>query len=305
MKKSNIKLFSLLFAAFTMTATMVSCGNDDNKSNPETNTGGTGEDISNYKTHRTLPAWSTISFSYIDEPMYDSGIKLETKYGYNKVNGTTISEYDSLFFFSSVWGTGKFDMLKHTGVMLVAGHGKEAKPYDASVTGSIDEGKVVITIPGMMGGTTINLMPGDAPFGLVISKTYTVNTYSEFSVAGRDFPKYQPTANEKVVITPSVKDNYAKANIAFTSTAQTSWGVFDFQSVEVTEADDIYTITGEGKCTMANPRDPSATPNVYTATIEGTITGDKLVGTIKVPEVHGVTIYLNPDDFDTVINSGK
>ena len=56
---------------------------------------------------------------------------------------------------------------------------------------------------------------------------------------------------------------------------------------------------------MANPRDPSATPNVYTATIEGTITGDKLVGTIKVPDVHGVTIYLNPDDFDTVINSGN
>ena len=102
MKKSNIKLFSLLFAAFTMTATMVSCGNDDNKSNPETNAGGTEGSSSNTESFSKVSGWGVVQFAY--STMYDANEKIEIRKGKKTVNGTTVS-FDSLYFTSPMWGT--------------------------------------------------------------------------------------------------------------------------------------------------------------------------------------------------------
>lgn len=307
MKKSNIKLFSLLFAAFTMTATMVSCGNDDNKSNPETNAGGTEGSSSNTESFSKVSGWGVVQFAY--STMYDANEKIEIRKGKKTVNGTTVS-FDSLYFTSPMWGTGKFDLTTKTGSLTVPRRNPqtmepmgEAKTYDATVTGSSKEGQFVFTIPALMqGGTTITTIIGGMPVAVEISKTYDINSYVD-NASNYFQPKSYATSGEKMVIVASPESRYVKVNIEYTSKSTPSWGTYVFKNIEVDINSDKYTLYGDGTATIVNHN--NNTSKEYTATIEASVMNGKITGKISIPVMGGITIHLNPEDFDTVINNGN
>ncbi len=292
MKKSNIKLFSLLFAAFTMTATMVSCGNDDNKSNPETNNGDNSEvHINSVVSRSDLSVWGLIESVEAEDPMYDAQEKIEIIKGYISVNDSKVA-YDSLYIYSPVMGTGKFDMNTKTGTMNILS--ANLQTFEARLSGSISEKQFVIQIPSYKGGTTITSHIGK-------DNIYTLNTYADNA---RNYfqPKSYATANEKMVII--LNTNQETANIYFTSQSTPSWGTHVFTNISAVHQSDSYQISGEGSAIITSSR--TGELNTYLVSINATFKDGKITGEISVPSVMGgITIHLNPEDFDTVINNGN
>ncbi len=304
MKNFKFTTLIALIATLAFSATMTSCG-DDEKSNPETNTGG-GSDSSSSSTGfiSKVSGWGIVKFTY--STMYDANEIIETKRFKKTVNGQTVS-YDSLFFSSPLWGTGKFDLDTKTGSMTIQRRNPqtmepmgEAKNYDASVSGSSKEGQYVFSIPALMGGTTITTIIGAIPEAVEISKTYDINTY----VDNTNYyfqPKSYASANETMVIAPNPESRYTTVNIQYTSQSQPSWGVHTFTNVAVEAQDNTYRLTGNGKAQIASSRDGSI--GTYDTTIDATVKDGEITGEIKVPGVMGgITIHINPADFDDVIN---
>ena len=305
MKKNLTKAFIAILASLMLTTTFTSCG-DDEKSNPETNTGG-GSDSSSSSTGivSKVSGWGIVKFTY--STMYDANEIIETKRIKKTVNGQTVS-YDSLFFSSPLWGTGKFDLYTKTGSMTIQRRNPqtmepmgEAKNYDASVSGSSKEGQYVFSIPALMGGTTITTIIGSIPEAVEISKTYDINTYVDNTNNYYFEPKSYASANETMVIAPNPESRYTTVNIQYTSKSTPSWGTYVFTNVEVDSQNDTFTISGEG--TAAIKSNHSDAVNNYPATIDATIKDGEITGEIKVPGVMGgITIHINPADFDDVIN---
>ena len=305
MKKNLTKAFIAILASLMLTTTFTSCG-DDEKSNPETNTGG-GSDSSSSSTGfiSKVSGWGIVKFTY--STMYDANEIIETKRFKKTVNGQTVS-YDSLFFSSPLWGTGKFDLYTKTGSMTIQRRNPqtmepmgEAKNYDASVSGSSKEGQYVFSIPALMGGTTITTIIGSIPEAVEISKTYDINTYVDNTNNYYFEPKSYASANETMVIVPNPESRYTTVNIQYTSKSTPSWGTYVFTNVEVDSQNDTFTISGEG--TAAIKSNHSDAVNNYPATIDATIKDGEITGEINVPAVMGgITIHINPADFDEVNN---
>ena len=298
MKKSNIKLLSMLFAACTLSATMVSCGDDDNKTNPEQNVnnngGSTVEDRTTSSVQR-FTAWAEVSFSYVQTPMYDDSVSIEIK-----TTNTNGVETGTLTFTSATWGKGTFDLTTKTGKLEVSHHGS-TNTYDATLSGTYKEDNLVITLPSLMNGTTIKIHMGGIPYTIEISHSYDVNTYANCKY----FKNYQPTEGETAVVAANTEDDYETVNISYTST---TWGTCTFTSVTVTPTNkagvDEYKISGSGVCLMPGMNGGEA--KEYAAEIDGTIINDEFVATIQIPSVMGgTTIYLNPEDFEEVKNSAS
>lgn len=305
MKNFKFTTLIALIATLAFSATMTSCGDDDNKTNPETNTGG-GSNSSSSSTgfNSRVSGWGIVKFTY--STMYDANEIIETKRFKKTVNGQTVS-YDSLFFSSPLWGTGKFDLYTKTGSMTIQRRNPqtmepmgEAKNYDASVSGSSKEGQYVFSIPALMGGTTITTIIGSIPEAVEISKTYDINTYVD-NTNNYFPPKSYASANETMVIAPNPESRYTTVNIQYTSKSTPSWGTYVFTNVEVDSQNDTFIISGEG--TAAIKSNHSNTVNNYPATIDATVKDGEITGEIKVPGVMGgITIHINPADFDDVIN---
>lgn len=282
MKKSNIKLFSLLFAAFAMTATMVSCGNDDNKSNPETTNGGTDPYSGN--TERTsASAWSIASFAVSPTPIFTGDEKVtETK--------------DSVFYTSPVWGEGKFGKADKKGFVLIAGRDGNKKSYPATMSGSFFDYTLELNIQ-LHGTTLIKVIPGALTTATDISKIYTGGEYAN----AQYFSKFRPNKDIKVVILPDGKQ-FTTVSIKYVSP---TWGEFVFNNVEVSEIQGGYTIFGKGNGVIPNEHGEGTVEKA--ADIEGTIINGVLKAEIKVPSLMngGTTICFNPDDFQTVYDEAQ
>lgn len=305
MKNFKFTTLIALIATLAFSATMTSCGDDDNKTNPETNTGG-GSNSSSSSTgfNSRVSGWGIVKFTY--STMYDANEIIETKRFKKTVNGQTVS-YDSLFFSSPVWGTGKFDLDTKNGSITVQRRNPQTlqptgnpQTYDATVSGSSREGQFVFTIPSLMGGTTITTIIGSIPEAVEISKTYDINTYVD-NTNNYFPPKSYASANETMVIAPNPESRYTTVNIQYTSKSTPSWGTYVFTNVEVDSQNDTFIISGEGTATIKSNH--SDTVNNYPATIDATIKDGEITGEIKVPGVMGgITIHINPADFDDVIN---
>lgn len=306
MKNFKFSTLFALIATLAFSATMTSCGDDDNKTNPETNTGGPSNS-SNTQTFSKLSGWGIVKFAY--STMYDANEKIEIRKGKKTVNGNTVA-FDSLFFNSPVWGTGKFDLDTKNGSITVQRRNPQTlqptgnpQTYDATVSGSSREGQFVFTIPSLMqGGTTITTIIGAMPVAVEISKTYDINSYVDN--ANNYFePKSYATSGEKMVIVANPNSNYEKVNIEYTSLATPrSWGTHVFTDIEVDILNnDSYALRGDGTATIASH---SGTPNTYAVSIDAIVKDGKVTGKITIPGVMGgITIHLNPDDFDDVINN--
>ena len=290
MKNFKFSTLIALIATLAFSATMTSCGDDDNKTNPETNTGGNSEvHINTVVSKSDFSVWGLIESVEAEDPMYDAKEKIEIIKGYISVNDTKVS-YDSLYIYSPVMGTGKFDMNTKTGTMNILS--ANLQTFDARLSGSISEKQFVIQIPSYKGGTTITSHLGK-------DNIYTLNTYVDNA---RNFfpPKSYATSNEKMVII--LNTNQETANIYFTSQSTPSWGTYVFTNISAVHQSDFYQISGEGSAIIAISR--TGELNTYAVSIDATFKDGKITGEISVPSVMGgITIHLNPDDFDDVINN--
>lgn len=299
MKNFKFTTLIALIATLAFSVTMTSCG-DDEKSNPETNTGG-NTSYSGYESLSSTKAWGIVNSQYAT--MIDSGENIETV-RCNKTIGNKTEQYDSIFFTSPTWGTGKFDLDTKTGTMrgphrnpqTFEKMGDELYNYDATISKEKNGKAYVINIPALMyGGTTITSYIGAMHEDFTETKTYTINTYVDN--ARNYFPaKSYPSADETLVIAP--KPTFV---ISYTSQSTPSWGTYEFTKLSVDAEKGSYKITGEGKAQIASPRDGSI--GTYDTTIDATVKDGNITGEINIPGVMGgIIIHINPADFDDVIN---
>lgn len=278
------KNFIYLLAAVLSLPLFTSCSNDDD------NNGGI-----NF-SEQTYDAWSKVVFAY--GTMFDAGETL------------TVSK-TAVAFHSDTWGDGTFSVneftqnqdgsysIQATGSLTIAGHSAsaEAKSYDATVTGTIAANAQTFTIslPSVMGGTTLLVTVGEMPLAAAVDGTYTGGTYADAAY----FDKFKPTKGEKAVI----KANDALDAATLTYTSET-WGEFTFEAISITKnTDGSYTLAGEGKTLMPGMNGES---KEYAATLNGTISNKTLVATFAVPSVMGgTTVYFNAADFDEVYNAAN
>ncbi len=323
MKKIYLKAFFAFAVALMTSAILVSCGDDDTKQNPETQNQNTTDQNTKEQNSQSVDI-TPIAKTYKVNTYADTQAGYFTKYQPTENQDLQITVNDdrktvTVEFTSTAqtsWGTFIFPAAEVTlteGTYSVKGEGTDDMPNPHSGTTSQYSAKLDITIvndnltgtieiPGVMGGVTIFLNPEDfvaeTPATVsnadLIANLYKVNSYSQFMT----FDKYQPTANQNLVILAN--DDKETVKVEFTSTAQTSWGSFTFPAIPVTKEGDTYVIEGEGTTQISNPRNPSAGASEYSATIAATITDGIITGTITIPDVHGATIFLNPADFDEV-----
>ena len=225
----------------------------------------------------TYQAWGAVLFSYVTSPMYDAGESIE-------VTSETIK------FHSDTWGDGSFAAANGEGTLTMAGHGG-AKDYAANITGSVESSQFVISVPSVMGGTTITVTLGDMPAAVAVDGSYKAGTYANASY----FQKYSPLADQTVTI----KVNEGLQTVSVSHTSET-WGTFTYATVTVTANEDgSYTLAGEGTCAM-----PSMQGGVknYASDFKGTVKDGVLTAELAVPAVMGgVTVMFNPADFEEVM----
>ncbi|MBR1668956.1 MAG: hypothetical protein IJ693_11865 [Bacteroidaceae bacterium] len=263
MKKN---LLSIALMATALLAGLTSCSNDDDDSPAPV-------------LYTTYDAWSAVTFVYSPNPMYDDG---ET---------VSISK-DSIKFHSDTWGDGKFGIQSGEGVLAMENHRTGGvQEYEATISGTKDTG-FVITVPSVMGGTTLSVTIGEMPTACAAAGTYKAGIYTNAAY----FQKFQPTADQSVSIT--VNEDMETLTVNFTNS---TWGTFTYEAVSVTKNEDgSLSLTGDGKCAMPSMRDPSAVTE-YESNFTGTITDGELVAEFSVPGVMGgTTVLFNPADFDEV-----
>ena len=83
------------------------------------------------------------------------------------------------------WSDGSFAAANGEGTLTMAGHGG-AKDYAANITGSVESSQFVISVPSVMGGTTITVTLGDMPAAAFTYATVTVtaNEDGSYTLAG-------------------------------------------------------------------------------------------------------------------------
>ena len=226
----------------------------------------------------TYQAWGAVLFAYITSPMYDANETIE-------VTGETIK------FHSNTWGDGVFAAATGEGTLTMAGHGG-TKDYAADITGSVESKQFVISVPSVMGGTTITVTLGDMPAAAAVDGSYKGGTYANAAY----FKKYSPAADQTVTI----KANEGLESVSVSHVSET-WGTFTYPAVTVTAGEDgSFSLEGEGTCAM--PSMQGGGVNDYASDFKGTVKDGVLVAEFIVPSVMGgTTVLFNPADFDEVI----
>ena len=129
---------------------------------------------------------------------------------------------------------------------------------------------------------------------MIINLIYVDNANNNFP------PKSYRSTDETMVV--AVNPDYETVNIQFTSKSTPSWGTYVFSNVSVERKSNAYYLSGEGTTVITNNHNGSVSN--YAATIDATVKDGNITGEINIPGVMGgITIHLNPDDFDDVINN--
>ena len=201
-------------------------------------------------------------------------------------------EANTLTFKSSTWGNGSFDLTTNSGSLEMDNHRGGVSSYAATISGSADEKVFVITLPSVMGGTTITSTLGTMPVALNVVGTYKGGTYADALY----FKKNSPTPDQSITITAN--EGYETVKISHVSE---TWGTFTYDAATVTDnGDGTYTISADnGNCAMPNMKTGAITD--YVSTFSGTVANSELVADLAVPAVMGgTTLFFNPEDFENV-----
>lgn len=273
-----------LFMAVALMAGFASCNDDDEPDIPAAQT-----------VAGSYSAYSSASFMYSATPMVANGESVVVTantdgtvnvtltsgtWGTTTVNNATVVKSSSDY---SITGSGSVAMGMHAG---------STKNYDCTLVGTISSNKsaynFVVTVPSVMGGTTITFVNGEASAAQILQGSYsgTSTMVMKYMPEGVDYTGQTTTitANEDGTI-----------NIAYSfittdeETGETStMGSVELKNVVVTESGDNYTFSvSEATFSMGM----SGTLSDYTCNVEGTISKDKETYSIvyTLPSVMGGT----------------
>ena len=210
--------------------------------------------------------WSSASFKYSPTPMVTDNEKLTIAATDNKM---------SVLLVSNQWGTATFGDVKAveegtgfkltgTGTASLGMHGSTST-YDCTLEGTVSKDKktvsVVITYPGVMGGTTLTFTLGEAPAAKLLAGSYdgwTNGSCAYFSGLTQDGEELNITANEDGTV-----------DVKLTSQ---KWGETTITGVSAAKTADGLTLSGSGKFSMSMG---GSEPREYDCTLEGTVSSDK------------------------------
>lgn len=143
--------------------------------------------------HSSFTGYLLVSSSYFQNTYYGDQAKV-----------TVLTAGDKYFakFEDPTWGNGMFEVtigrgtMQGSGTLTMAAHNGTAKTYSATLSGAMTN--FSISVPAVMGGTTINWVYGD-PGAYKVAGTYSA--YDNIDVGGMGSFKYTSADSVSYVIT--------------------------------------------------------------------------------------------------------
>lgn len=267
-----MKLKNLL--AMTAIALLTaSCSDDDNNENesinPAVNIAG------------TYAGYSEAAFQYTDTPLVSADESLTIQTDADNTTAT-ITYTSSSFGEFTISGT---EVTYANGTYTLSGEGStimgmsgNVNEYECTLKGTLNEAKnegtFTFNVPAVMGGMNITFILGEVPVSKLLAGSY--EGWTEASCAY--FEGMQAT-DQTLSLTANADDTFT---LAYTSD---SWGEFSFESLSVTSANGIYTLSGKGVTMMGMDGNVSE----YPCTVTGSIDANKenVSFTFTVPGVMG------------------
>lgn len=267
-----MKLKNLL--AMTAIALLTaSCSDDDNNGNesinPAVNVAG------------TYAGYSEAAFQYTNTPLVSADESLTIQTDADNTTAT-ITYTSSSFGEFTISGT---EVTYANGTYTLSGEGStmmgmsgNVSEYECTLKGTLNEAKnegtFTFNVPAVMGGMNITFILGEVPVSKLLAGSY--EGWTEASCAY--FEGMQAT-DQTLSLTANADDTFT---LAYTSD---SWGEFSFESLSVTSANGIYTLSGEGVTMMGMDGNISE----YPCTVTGRIDANKenVSFTFTVPGVMG------------------
>ena len=267
-----MKLKNLL--AMTAIALLTaSCSDDDNNGNesinPAVNIAG------------TYAGYSEAAFQYTDTPLVsaDESLTIQTDADNTTATITYTSSSFGEFTISGTkvtYASGTYTLSGEGSTMM--GMSGNVSEYECTLKGTLNEAKnegaFTFNVPAVMGGMNITFTLGEIPVSKLLAGSY--EGWTEASCAY--FEGMQAT-DQTLSLTANADDTFT---LAYTSD---SWGEFSFESLSVTSANGIYTLSGKGVTMMGMDGNVSE----YPCTVTGSIDANKenVSFTFTVPGVMG------------------
>lgn len=267
-----MKLKNLL--AMTAIALLTaSCSDDDNNENesinPAVNIAG------------TYAGYSEAAFQYTDTPLVsaDESLTIQTDADNTTATITYTSSSFGEFTISGTkvtYASGTYTLSGEGSTMM--GMSGNVSEYECTLKGTLNEAKnegtFTFNVPAVMGGMNITFTLGEIPVSKLLAGSY--EGWTEASCAY--FEGMQAT-DQTLSLTANADDTFT---LAYTSD---SWGEFSFESLSVTSANGIYTLSGKGVTMMGMDGNVSE----YPCTVTGSIDANKenVSFTFTVPGVMG------------------
>ena len=250
-----------------------SCSDDDNNGNesinPAVNVAG------------TYAGYSEAAFQYTDTPLVSADESLTIQTDADNTTAT-ITYTSSSFGEFTISGT---EVTYASGTYTLSGEGStmmgmsgNVSEYECTLKGTLNEAKnegaFTFNVPAVMGGMNITFTLGEIPVSKLLAGSY--EGWTEASCAY--FEGMQAT-DQTLSLTANADDTFT---LAYTSD---SWGEFSFESLSVTSANGIYTLSGKGVTMMGMDGNVSE----YPCTVTGSIDANKenVSFTFTVPGVMG------------------
>ena len=250
-----------------------SCSDDDNNENesinPAVNVAG------------TYAGYSEAAFQYTDTPLVSADESLTIQTDADNTTAT-ITYTSSSFGEFTISGT---EVTYASGTYTLSGEGStmmgmsgNVSEYECTLKGTLNEAKnegaFTFNVPAVMGGMNITFTLGEIPVSKLLAGSY--EGWTEASCAY--FEGMQAT-DQTLSLTANADDTFT---LAYTSD---SWGEFSFESLSVTSANGIYTLSGKGVTMMGMDGNVSE----YPCTVTGSIDANKenVSFTFTVPGVMG------------------
>ena len=250
-----------------------SCSDDDNNGNesinPAVNVAG------------TYAGYSEAAFQYTNTPLVSADESLTIQTDADNTTAT-ITYTSSSFGEFTISGT---EVTYANGTYTLSGEGStmmgmsgNVSEYECTLKGTLNEAKnegtFTFNVPAVMGGMNITFTLGEIPVSKLLAGSY--EGWTEASCAY--FEGMQAT-DQTLSLTANADDTFT---LAYTSD---SWGEFSFESLSVTSANGIYTLSGEGVTMMGMDGNVSE----YPCTVTGSINTNKenVSFTFTVPGVMG------------------
>lgn len=250
-----------------------SCSDDDNNENesinPAVNIAG------------TYAGYSEAAFQYTDTPLVsaDESLTIQTDADNTTATITYTSSSFGEFTISGTkvtYASGTYTLSGEGSTMM--GMSGNVSEYECTLKGTLNEAKnegtFTFNVPAVMGGMNITFTLGEIPVSKLLAGSY--EGWTEASCAY--FEGMQAT-DQTLSLTANVDDTFT---LAYTSD---SWGEFSFESLSVTSANGIYTLSGKGVTMMGMDGNVSE----YPCTVTGSIDANKenVSFTFTVPGVMG------------------